>query len=168
MTDGSSPLTRDLKTPMTPKKPTKKPTKKAAAPAEKRVRKPAKVAASVATFLEELVHPLKAEVCELCAIVAGAHPSITEQIKWNAPSFCINGDDRVTFRLQPAVLQLVFHRGAKVKSTADFAFSDDSGLVKWVTADRGVVTFSTMKEIQTARRALATLVARWMDATADQ
>ena len=26
---------------------------------------------------------------------------ITERVKWNAPSFCVDGDDRVTMRLQP-------------------------------------------------------------------
>ena len=49
-----------------------------------------------------------------------------EHVKWNAPSFCYAGVDRVTFRLQPGNrLQLVLHRGAKVRDdAADFRFED--------------------------------------------
>jgi hypothetical protein len=47
----------------------------------------------------------------------------------------------VTFRLYPAErAQLIFHRGAKVKSdAADFVFEDNTGLLRWVAADRAVV-----------------------------
>jgi hypothetical protein len=47
-------------------------------------------------------------------IILSTHSGINEQIKWNAPSFGIDGDDRITFRLQPGDrVQLVFHRGAQ-------------------------------------------------------
>jgi hypothetical protein len=140
----------------------KKPTAAAAPPK----RPPAK-AASVATFMSELDHPLKAEIEALRALVLGAHEGITEHIKWNAPSFCYGGDDRVTFRLQPTSLQLIFHRGAKVKSVEGFAFADPSGLLKLITPDRGVVTFASMADITRQQAALTTLVARWIDATVD-
>ena len=140
--------------------------KPAAAPAPPK-RKPAKASASVATFMAELEHPLKAEIEALRSLVLGAHTGITEQIKWNAPSFCFGGDDRVTFRLQPTSLQLIFHRGAKVKSVEGFAFADPSGLLKFITPDRGVVTFTSMADITRQQTALTTLVARWIDATVD-
>jgi hypothetical protein len=41
----------------------------------------------VNAFMDQLEHPLKAEVQALRAIIKGAHPGITEQVKWNAPSF---------------------------------------------------------------------------------
>ena len=47
----------------------------------------------------------------------------------------------MTFRLYPddGVL-LVFHRGTKVKSDAgEFAFEDDTGLLRWVADNRAVV-----------------------------
>lgn len=53
------------------------------------------------------------------------------------------GDDRVTFRLQPGDrLQLVFHRGAKVRADSeDFAFGDSTGLLSWASNDRAMRSF---------------------------
>jgi hypothetical protein len=62
---------------------------------------PSSSSASVDTFLDDLVHPRKAEIEELRAVLLGSSPGMTERVKWNAPSFCVNGDDRITFRLQP-------------------------------------------------------------------
>jgi hypothetical protein len=91
---------------------------------------------SVEQFLDALSHPRKAEIQELRAAILGSSPAITEQVKWNAPSFCVNGDDRVTFRLQPGDrVELVFHRGATKRTDSDsFTFADPSGLVQWATA----------------------------------
>ena len=73
---------------------------------------------SVTAFLETLEHPRKAEIERLRAIILAADPTLGEQIKWNAPSFGRNGEDRITFRLQPGdKVDLIFHRGAKVKDT---------------------------------------------------
>lgn len=84
---------------------------------------------AVDRFLAELEHPLQAEIERLRSIILTADPEISERIKWKAPSFCYRGDDRVTMRLHPPTrLQLVFHRGTKVKDSADFAFGDTTGL----------------------------------------
>jgi hypothetical protein len=55
----------------------------------------------------------------------------------------------VTFRLYPENrVQLVFHRGAKVKSDGgDFAFEDDTGLLRWVADDRAVVALRDAKDL---------------------
>jgi hypothetical protein len=55
----------------------------------------------VRSFLEDLKHARKDEVLAVRDVVLSADPGITERIKWKAPSFCIDGDDRITFRLQP-------------------------------------------------------------------
>jgi hypothetical protein len=71
-------------------------------------------------------------------------------------------------RLQPPEqLQLIFHRGAKVRSDrADFKFLDSSGFVKWASSDRGIVTLKTMEDVEANEEALSTLVREWMKATA--
>ena len=95
----------------------------------------------VERFMEGLDHPLKDEVERLRSAILDSNDRITEHIKWKAPSFCYAGEDRVTFRLYPEDrVQLVFHRGATVKGdAADFAFEDDTGLLRWVADDRAVV-----------------------------
>lgn len=117
-------------------------------------------------FMEALDHPFKAEVEEVRTAILASNPRITEHIKWKAPSFGYDGQDRVTFRLHPpTALQLIFHRGAKVKEIGDFTFSDESGLMRWVTADRAVVTLDDTNEVQARLDDLVSLVNRWLDAT---
>jgi hypothetical protein len=84
-------------------------------------------------FLDNLSHPLREGVIATRAAILASDEQITEHIKWNAPSFCYRGDDRVTFRLHPADrFQIVFHRGAKVREdSGDFVFEDDSGLLRF-------------------------------------
>lgn len=129
----------------------------------------AKTKESVEQFIQTLDHPLKAEIEKVREIILNADKEITEQIKWNAPSFCYCGDDRVTMRIQPPEqLQLIFHRGAKVRSNStDFTFVDSSGLVKWAATDRGIVTLKTMQDVVANEQALTTLVREWMKATTD-
>jgi hypothetical protein len=121
----------------------------------------------VQAFLQSLQHSRKDEVEAVREIILSAHPGITERIKWNAPSFCIGGDDRITFRLQPGDrVQLVFHRGAQRRDDATtFSFEDGSGLLEWVASDRALVTFRDLDDVAAKRAALKDLVRRWMIAT---
>ena len=94
---------------------------------------------TVDSFMADLDHPLKAGIEQLRAAILASNDGITEHVKWNAPSFRYADVDRVTFRLQPGDrLQLVLHRGAKVRDdAADFRFEDDSGLLDWVAHGPG-------------------------------
>ena len=125
-----------------------------------------KAVQTVEQFLRELEHPRKAEIEAVRALVLATHPGVTEHVKWNAPSFCLDGEDRVTMKLQPRnCLQLVFHRGVKVKAGDGFTFEDPSGLLKWVAADRALVTLQDAAELEARGPALARVVRRWMQAT---
>lgn len=120
----------------------------------------------VDAFLAELRNPLARGVAALRAAIVASDPAIRERIKWNAPSFGLGDDDRVTLRLPPkGGLQLVFHRGAKPKDTKGFAFEDPSGLLVWAAADRGVVTLRDLDEIRAKTDAIVALVGAWMRAT---
>jgi hypothetical protein len=112
-------------------------------------------------FMKGLNHPLKEVIERLRLAILGSNDGITEHIKWKAPSFCYAGEDRVTFRLYPAErAQLIFHRGAKVKGdAADFAFEDDTGLLRWVADDRGVVA---LREAEARQRELVEVVNQWV------
>lgn len=127
----------------------------------------AKPPASVDAYLANLDHPLKDGIVALRQTILGAKRDITEQIKWNAPSFCYGGDDRITFRIPPKPktdVQLIFHRGAKSKDSANFQFVDPSGLVQWAASDRGVVTFRSIDEIHKNAPKFIKLVQAWLEA----
>jgi len=57
-----------------------------------------------------LAYPLKAEVEGVRACVQARNPLITEEIKWNAPSFGYRGEYLVTLNLADKKnLRLIFH-----------------------------------------------------------
>ncbi|MEZ4671002.1 MAG: DUF1801 domain-containing protein [Anaerolineae bacterium] len=122
---------------------------------------------SVNQFMKALDYPLK-EVVELVrSTILASDPEITEHIKWNAPSFCYQNQDRVTLNLRSAdFVQLVFHRGSKVKDSHNFTFEDDSGLLEWVAVDRAVVKLHDEAEAKAKAAALANVVIQWMRTTA--
>ncbi|WP_067547877.1 DUF1801 domain-containing protein [Nocardia crassostreae] len=125
---------------------------------------------TVEEFLADSPHPRKAKIEELRAAILLANPQLTEQIKWNAPSFCVNGDDRITFQLQPKdVVALIFHRGAKKRDgDADgFTFDDPTGLIDWRSPDRGLIGFADKQDVQAKLPAVVDLATRWIKATAD-
>lgn len=71
----------------------------------------------VTNFLDELSHPLRNEIEFLRNCILLTNKNLTESIKWNAPNFCINDEDRITMRIHPPKqIQLIFHRGAKVQA----------------------------------------------------
>src|SRR5215211_1299936 len=70
-------------------------------------------------FMSQLDHPFKAEVEMVREIIKHVNKDITEQIKWNAPSFSYKGEYLVTFNLwERKRIHLVFHNPmiSKVKS----------------------------------------------------
>jgi len=115
-------------------------------------------------FLAQLKHKRLADIKALRRVILGSDPRVSEQVKWNAPSFCWQGDDRVTMRLHPGDrLQLIFHRGARTKDASGFKFSDPAGLIEWAAPDRGVLT---VHDISAQRELIIALVKAWMVATA--
>jgi hypothetical protein len=118
---------------------------------------------AVDEFLDALDHPLKAGVEAIRLGILESNPQITEQIKWKAPSFCYAGDDRVTFNLRaPDRIQLIFHRGVRVKDASGFNFADPTGLMTWPAVDRAIVTFNDLESVERHLPDQIALVNRWM------
>ena len=117
----------------------------------------------VDAYMAALDHPLNGVVEAVRAALIGTDPAIGEQIKWNAPSFTWQGEDRVTFNIRPnAPLLLIFHRGAKAKADAGFAFQDETGLMDWKAPDRAVVTIASEADWTADGAAITALIRRWM------
>lgn len=102
---------------------------------------------SVDEFMEKLDHPLKAEIEALRKIIHGAGTEITEQLKWNAPSYSYRGEYLVTFNLRDTKrVHLVFHNPhiPKIKSN----------LLEGDYADRRMTYFSDMKDVKAKKAEL--------------
>ncbi len=122
----------------------------------------------VAAFLARLDHPLRPTLEAVRALVLGVDRGITEHIKWNAPSFCIDGEDRVTCHLhRKRYLLIVFHKGAKAKERHGGGpfFTDDTGLLQWLSDDRAIVTLHSRDEFAAKQAALRKVVKTWISRT---
>jgi hypothetical protein len=119
----------------------------------------------VADFMENLKHPLKKEIEEVRKIILRSDKNLTEEIKWNAPSFCYKGADRITFNLQGKdFFRLIFHCGAKVKDNKSKSrlFEDTTGLLDWAANDRAVAKFTDMKDVKSKKEALIATIHTWL------
>lgn len=117
----------------------------------------------VDAFTAELEHPLKAEIEAVRRIIREVSPTISEAIKWNAPSFRTT-EFFATINLRSRdQVQLIFHLGAKVrKDLKPLELADPAGLVKWLAKDRCTVTVGAGKTVQTNKGALQAIVREWI------
>lgn len=124
--------------------------------------------AEVTQFLEELNHPFRKEIEALRMVLLTANPELTENIKWNGPNYCYKGEDRITMKIQPPkVIQLIFHRGAKVLTQPENKLiEDNSGVLSWKGNDRAVATFNNIDDITSHKKDLIQIVNKWIAATA--
>ena len=105
-----------------------------------------------------------AAIERLRAIVSAAAPDLSEEIKWNAPSYADAGRDRVTLGVErKGGVRLVLHRGAAVR-TDGFTFDDPTCLARWPSPDRGVITFADASAVEAVAQPLTDLLARWIAA----
>jgi len=104
--------------------------------------------------MEQLEHPLKAEVQAVREIILGVDKNITEEIKWKAPSFSYKGY-LVTFNLWARErVHLVFHNGV--------ILNDGNNLLEGDYPDRRMMYFSDMEDIKSKRAVLEGLVRQWI------
>ncbi|MDI4647668.1 DUF1801 domain-containing protein [Cohnella hashimotonis] len=125
-------------------------------------------AIAVADFMDKLEHPMKREIEALRALVRDADVRLAEGIKWNAPSYSVDGEDRVTLNLQgKGIIRLVFHAGAKKKNlNIRAAWGEDaSGLLEWAADDRAIVKLAGMDDVREKGDKLASVIRRWLEAT---
>ncbi|MCR9014871.1 DUF1801 domain-containing protein [Aquiflexum gelatinilyticum] len=120
----------------------------------------------VLIYLDQLDHPLKPEILKIREIIFSANPDLTEHIKWNAPSFCLEGEDKITYNLSPKKdsIQLVLHRGAKKRDLPkEKLINEDSGLLKWAANDRAVIRFTSMQEILEDETKIQEIIQKWLE-----
>jgi hypothetical protein len=118
----------------------------------------------VSDFLSALNLPLDKEIHYLRSLILSSELNLNENIKWNGPNYCIEGEDRITMRVQsPKIVQLIFHRGAKVKEQpSSKLLSNDFGLLDWKSNDRAVASFKNLEAILIVEPNLRLIVKEWI------
>ena len=102
-------------------------------------------------YMVALRHPLKDEVQLVREIIKGVDKNISEEVKWNAPSFSYKGEYLVTFNLRnPAHIHLVFHNPLipQVKSK----------LLEGEYKDRRMVYFANKRDVVAKKSALEKVI----------
>ena len=112
---------------------------------------------------KQLVEALLKAIVEEC-------PTLTETIKWNAPTFCYNGKDRMTIMLhRKDRVGLILHTGAKPKEDkkAPHLYTDDTELLEWKSNIRTTITFFDLTDFLSKRNLFKIAVKRWIEETKD-
>ena len=104
--------------------------------------------------LTDREHPLEAEIRALRSLIQEVDPRITEEWKWNAPSFSYKGY-LVTFNLHANDrVHLVFHNGA--------ILDDQDGFLEGTYPDRRMAYFKDMRDVQAKAPKLQRAIREWI------
>lgn len=122
-------------------------------------------AQTVEQLLSLLDHPDISLINQTRQTIKDAAPTLVEGVKWNAPSYALNGNDIITFNFRNyGAVSLIFHTGPKGKDTktGNRLFEDTTGLVEWVADKRFVVKVGNGRFLQTHAAALTELIQTWV------
>ncbi len=121
---------------------------------------------TVDEFLSNLDADKRQQVEALRSLILSTQPNLQEHIKWNAPSYVLDGEDRITFNVinKQRVVKLVFHMGATRKENKNGTpiLHDQSGLIEWSSDIRGMITFGSLKDVHISKAALKQIIASWL------
>ena len=120
---------------------------------------------TVEEFITDLSDERQQQVQALRALIKTTHPELTEHIKWNAPSYVLDGEDRITFNMHYSDRTMILiHMGAtrKENKKADPIMKDETGLVEWNSDIRGTVSFSSLDEIANSQADLTKILNAWL------
>lgn len=121
---------------------------------------------TVEEFLNDLDSNKRIRVDILRKLILAAEPRLEEHIKWNAPSYVMDGEDRITFNLmnKQGVVKLVLHMGATRKEDKNGTpiMQDETGLVEWNSDIRGMIIFDAGEDIDLKSASLRQIIKHWL------
>jgi hypothetical protein len=116
---------------------------------------------TVDAFLVELDHPLKSVVLELRNVILEAGPGISEEIKWNVPSFRTS-EFFATMHLRARDrVGVIMHFGAKKRDVAGIVIDDPEAMLEWLSHDRAQLMFHDLDDLTGKRSAVTDIVRSW-------
>lgn len=121
---------------------------------------------TIEEFLAGLSKEKRLQVDALRDLILKTQPQLEERIKWNAPSYVLDGEDRITFNLmnKQQAVKLVLHMGATRKENKKGTplLRDDSGLIEWSSDIRGTITFASMEDVTSNLALLQKIIKDWL------
>lgn len=117
---------------------------------------------TVDAFLAALEHPLKREVVALRRVLLDVDPAISEEIKWNAPSFRTTRHFATMQLRRTDAVRLILHLGAARRELPREAIADPHGLLEWLGPDRAIMGFRSAQELAANEATLVAIVRQWL------
>ena len=121
---------------------------------------------TVQEFLDDLDADKRAQIEALRRVIMAAEPRLKEHIKWNAPSYILDGEDRITFNVmnKQGVVKLVLHMGAtrQEDKKATPVMQDANRIIEWSSNIRGMITFADASELESKLPAVKQIITQWL------
>ncbi len=121
---------------------------------------------TVPDFLASLPADKQDQVQILQQLILDLDYDLEEHIKWNAPSYVLDGEDRITFNVvnKDNQIKLVIHMGATRKEDkhGEPVLSNDHGIVQWSSDIRGYITFTNLEDVKSKSPSVKQVLADWL------
>jgi hypothetical protein len=122
--------------------------------------------ASVVDLISNLDEKTAEQVQLLRGIILSLGTPLTEHVKWNAPSYVLDGEDRITMNLRnkQGIVKLVLHMGVvrPEDKTGAPVLPHDGGIVDWASDIRGLIPFVDAADIREKEQVLRRVVTDWL------
>lgn len=118
----------------------------------------------VDAYVATLAPGRRAQVNALRTLIRGAAPGITEEVKWNAPSFRTVESFATLHLREAARIGVILHLGARGKPPKGFreGIPDPDGLLRWLGPDRAMLRFSDAAEVRAHKGPLTRIIRAWV------
>lgn len=120
---------------------------------------------TVDEYLGELDESRRLQIQKLREYIIEVDSSLSEHIKWNAPSYVKDSEDRITFNTmnKERVVKLVFHMGAtRTENKKGQPVLNNTEIIQWVSDIRGYATFKDLDEIVSQEESIKQTVSDWL------
>lgn len=99
-------------------------------------------------------NPQKEAAMRVREIILGVDERISEEIKWQAPTFIYKGNMASFFPKSKKNVSLMFHKGALIH--------DESNLLEGAGKEARTAKFANMKEVEERKTDLETVIRMWI------
>ncbi|MGD8167229.1 DUF1801 domain-containing protein [Herbiconiux sp. P16] len=118
----------------------------------------------VDALVATLASPREADIQRLRGIIRATDARTTESVKWNSPSYEVDGADFATLNLRSGTaVRVVLHTGAKPDPAhPELVIDDPDGLLKWLGRNRAIVTFADTEALDDRAEAFHGVLRQWI------
>lgn len=103
---------------------------------------------------------------ELRSYIFESNATLTENLKWNAPNYVYNGQDRITFNTmnKNKSIRIILHKGAKEKENKNKKpIMDNYGsLIFWNSNIRGTLEFESIDQVKAQHQKIVAALKKWL------